>query len=148
MSKYFDRLKQLETEKNSLYSHRPEVPKLPKAPFVSFVSTPRRANVKKYSNVSGSSVDFQSPPGRFLKIQWFGESVPSRTACLLMRHPCIEYVSRQSDLYRHRRIRVSLLPLYMYFQLRVVQLFSFLRKCAFVNAGERALNWIGIRQGK
>jgi len=50
MSKYLDRLKQLETEKNSLYSHRPEVPKPPKAPFVSFVSTPRHINVKNISN--------------------------------------------------------------------------------------------------
>jgi len=50
MSKYFDRLKQLETEKNSLYSYRPEVPKPPKAPFVSFVSTPQHINVKKNSN--------------------------------------------------------------------------------------------------
>ncbi len=67
MSKYFDRLKQLETEKNSLYSHRPEVPKPPKAPFVSFVSTPRRANVKKYSNTFGIS-DHTAEPDKAEKL--------------------------------------------------------------------------------
>jgi len=46
MSKYFDRLKQFQTEKNSLYSHRPEVPNPTKAPFGSFVSS-RRANDEK-----------------------------------------------------------------------------------------------------
>jgi hypothetical protein len=39
------------------------VPKATKAPFGSFVSAPRRENAKKDSNVSGSSVDFHSPPG-------------------------------------------------------------------------------------
>jgi len=50
MSKYFNRLKQLETEKNSLYTPRTDLPKPPKAPFVSFVSTDRHINVKKISN--------------------------------------------------------------------------------------------------
>jgi len=76
MSKYFDRLKQLETEKNSLYSHRPDLPKPPKAPFVSFVSTPRHINVKKISNVEREQeldllVDFVATSNNFTEQEVF-----------------------------------------------------------------------------
>jgi len=93
MSKYFDRLKQLETEKNSLYSHRPEVPKPTKAPFGSFVSTPRRVNVKKYfdnEEVKVSTVAAANP-------QTDQIAEPSKTEKLHELDLLVQYVAENND---------------------------------------------------
>ena len=50
MSSYLTRLKQLQSEKNSLYIPDP-VP--PKPPFDGFDGSPQHVNVKKYSNTFG-----------------------------------------------------------------------------------------------
>jgi len=55
MSSYLTRLKQLQSEKNSLYIPDPLPPKPPKAPFDGFAGTPQGVNVKKYSNTFGIS---------------------------------------------------------------------------------------------
>ncbi len=50
MSSYLARLKQLESEKNLLYSPNTEPAKPSKGAFGGFGGTPQRVNVKKYSN--------------------------------------------------------------------------------------------------
>jgi hypothetical protein len=50
MSSYLARLKQLQSEKNSLYIPDPVPPKPPKAPFDPFDGTPRHVNVKNISD--------------------------------------------------------------------------------------------------
>jgi len=83
--------------KNSLYSHRPEVPKPTKAPFGSFVSTPRHTNVKKYFDNDGVKVAKVAKVARVATPKTYQIAEPTKDEKLHELDSLIQYVAEEND---------------------------------------------------